>query len=379
MFPSEEQTAACDVLRRFLDDEIEPEYLALDGAPFEKEVIQGFLTRLAGFGLTAAPHPEAYGGLGLDWVTHLMLFEEVGVTAIDIALPILINVVGADLLLRLAPDEIKQRYLPSLLAGKTCVSVAISEPAAGSDVASVKTHARRDGGDWIITGEKTWISNGRFADFLVCTCRTEEGLTHILVDREEHGFETRDIGKIALNCQSTAQIYLDEVRVPVANTIGVPGRGLQQTLAIFERARIHMAVWGVALARRALEESVSYARERHQHGRQIAAHQMIADKIASMATEVDAARLLAHRAAGLIDRHVRCDAECAMAKWFGTEIAVNATRQAVQIHGGNGLTTGYVVERLAREAIIAPIPDGTTEIQKLLIARSVTGISAIRG
>ncbi len=378
MFKTEEQTMACDMLRRFLDDQIEPEYLKVKDAPFEKEVIQGFLTQLSEFGLTSAPHPEEAGGMGLDWSTHLMLFEEVGVTAMDIAVPILINVVGADLLLRLGTDEQRARYIPQLLAGETSVAIGISEPGVGSDVAAVKTRARKDGGDWVISGEKTWISNGRFADFLICTCNTGEGLTHILVDRKEQGFETRDIPKIGLNAQSTSQVFLDEVRVPVENTIGAEGRGLQQTLVVFERARVHMAMWGIALARRALEESIRYAQERNQHGKQIAGHQMIADKIATMATEIDAARLLTHRAAGMIDRDERCDTECAMAKWYGTEIAVNATRQAVQIHGGNGVTREFIVERLAREAIIGPIPDGTTEIQKLLIARSLTGVAAFK-
>ena len=378
MFKTEEQTMACDMLRRFLDDQIEPEYLKVKDAPFEKEVIQGFLMQLSEFGLTSAPHPEEAGGMGLDWSTHLMLFEEVGVTAMDIALPILINVVGADLLLRLGTDEQRARYIPQLLAGETSVAIGISEPGVGSDVAAVKTRARKDGGDWVISGEKTWISNGRFADFLICTCNTGEGLTHILVDRKEHGFETRDTPKIGLNAQSTSQVFLDEVRVPVENTIGAEGRGLQQTLVVFERARVHMAMWGIALARRALEESIRYAQERNQHGKQIAGHQMIADKIATMATEIDAARLLTHRAAGMIDRDERCDTECAMAKWYGTEIAVNATRQAVQIHGGNGVTREFIVERLAREAIIGPIPDGTTEIQKLLIARSLTGVAAFK-
>ncbi len=379
MFKTEEQTLACDMLRRFLDEKIEPEYLKHKDAPFEKDVIQGFLNQLSEFGLTSAPHPEEAGGMGLDWTTHLMLYEEVGVTAMDIAVPILINVVSADLLLRLGSDEIRDRYVGPLLAGETSAAFGISEPGVGSDVAAVKTRARRDGDDWIISGEKTWISNGRFADFLICTCATESGgLTHILIDKEEHGFETRDIKKIGLNAQSTAQIFLDEVRVPVSNTIGDQGRGLQQTLVVFERARIHMAMWGIALARRALEESIRYAQDRHQHGKQIAGHQLIADKIAIMATEIDAARLLALRAAGMIDRGERCDTECAMAKWYGTEIAVNATRQAVQIHGGNGLTTDFVVERLAREAIIAPIPDGTTEIQKLLIARALTGVGAFK-
>lgn len=378
MFKTEEQIMACDSLRRFLDDQIEPEYLKVKDAPFEKEVIQGFMTRLAEFGLTSAPHPEEAGGMGLDWTTHLMLFEEVGVTAIDIALPILINVVAGEILLKLGSDEIREKYIGPLLAGEITASMGISEPNVGSDVAAVKTRARRDGDDWVINGEKTWITNGRFSDFLICTCATDEGLTHILVDRKEHGYETRDIKKMGLNAQSTAQIFLDDVRVPIANTIGEVGRGLQQTLVVFERARVHMAMWGISLARRALEESIRYAQERNQHGKQIAGHQLIADKIAVMATEIDAARLLTLRAAGMIDRGERCDKECAMAKWYGTEIAVNATRQAVQIHGGNGVTTDFIVERLAREAIIGPIPDGTTEIQKLLIARTLTGVQAFK-
>ena len=296
-------------------------------------MIQGFLTQLSEFGLTSAPHPEEAGGMGLDWSTHLMLFEEVGVTAMDIAVPILINVVGADLLLRLGTDEQRARYIPQLLAGETSVAIGISEPGVGSDVAAVKTRARKDGGDWVISGEKTWISNGRFADFLICTCNTGEGLTHILVDRKEQGFETRDIPKIGLNAQSTSQVFLDEVRVPVENTIGAEGRGLQQTLVVFERARVHMAMWGIALARRALEESIRYAQERNQHGKQIAGHQMIADKIATMATKIDAARLLTYRAIDMVERGERADKECAMAKWFGTEIAViSAASQPTPAH-----------------------------------------------
>ena len=224
MLKTEEQKMACETLRRFLNDEIEPAYLKHKDSPFEKEVIQDWLTQLSGFGLTSAPHPEEYGGVGLDWMTHLMLFEEVGVTAMDIAVPILINVVGADLILRLGSDWMRDRYVPDLLAGKTSISIGISEPGVGSDVAAIRTHARKDGADWVISGEKTWISNGRFADILICTCNTGDGLTHILVDRTEHGFETRDIRKIGLNAQSTAQVFLDEVRVPLENTLGATAK-----------------------------------------------------------------------------------------------------------------------------------------------------------
>ncbi|MCP4226524.1 MAG: acyl-CoA dehydrogenase [Actinomycetia bacterium] len=257
----------------------------------------------------------------------------------------------------------------------------ISEPDVGSDVAAIQTRAVKDGDHYIINGEKTWISNGEYSDVLICTARTGEGsggLSQFLVDRKEHGYEVRGIPKIAMNSQSTAQIFLDDVRVPATNMLGGKGSGLRSNLVGFERARIHMAAWGYGIARRALAESIKYSQERVQHGKPIAGHQLVAEKIATMATEVDAARLLALRAAGLIDAGERCDKECSMAKWYGTELAVRAGRDAVQIHGGNGVTREFIVERLAREGIIAPIPDGTTEIQKLIIARALTGISALR-
>lgn len=375
---SEDQQLAIDSLRRFLDQEVEPQFRAHGDGPIQRELMQGWTAQLAQFGLINAPYSAEHGGPGLDWQTHLMLYEEVVHTAADIALPIVINTCAADLMIRLAPAALRERYLPGLLDGSLFAAMAISEPAVGSDVAAVQTRARRDGDHWVITGEKTWITNGRYSDFLICTCRTDEGLTHILLDRREHPYEVRDIRKIALNGQSTTQIFLDSVRVPVENTIGEIGQGLRQTLTVFERARCHVGMSGVGLARRAMEESIRYAQARSQHGKPIAGHQLIAEKLATMATEIDAARLLVMRAASMIDKGLRCDTECAMAKWYGTEMAVKATREAVQIHGGNGVTTEFPVERLAREAIVFPVPDGTTEIQKLMIARALTGIQAFR-
>jgi alkylation response protein AidB-like acyl-CoA dehydrogenase len=376
---TEEQGMAVDGLRRFLDEVIEPEFLAHGDGFIPREKMQGWMQRLAEFGLINAPHDACYGGLELDWQTHLRLFEEVVATSLDIAMPTLINAVGADLLINAAPQAIVEKYVPGLLSGELFVAVGISEPDVGSDVAAVKTRAVRDGDDWVINGEKTWITNGEYSDIFICTCKTGEGeLTHILVDREEHGYDVRGIPKMALNGQSTAQIFLSEVRVPVTNTIGDIGQGLKNTLVTFERARCHMAVWGYGLARRAMEEAIRYSQDRTQHGKSIAGHQLIADKLATMATEIDAARLLALRAMSMVDAGARCDTECAMAKWYGTEVGVRATRDALQIHGGNGVTREFIVERLVREAIIGPIPDGTTEIQKLLIARSLTGIQAFR-
>jgi alkylation response protein AidB-like acyl-CoA dehydrogenase len=197
------------------------------------------------------------------------------------------------------------------------------------------------------------------------------------LDRRDQPYEVRNIQKMALNRQSTAQVFIDNVRVPASHMIGTEGRALKNTLAMFERARLHVGTLSLGLARRALEESVRYSKERRQHGKPLAAHQLTAAKLADMATQIDAARLLIHRAAQMIDAGMRADMEAAMAKYFATETAVGICRQAVQIHGGAGVTPDFPVERLAREAIILPIPDGTSEIQQLIIGRALTGISAI--
>jgi alkylation response protein AidB-like acyl-CoA dehydrogenase len=376
---TEEQRMAVDGLRRYLDDVIEPEFRAHGEGFIPRDKMQKWMQSLAEFGLINAPHSSEWGGLEMDWVTHLRLFEEVAFTAMDIGVPVVINAVGADMLANAGTQELKEKYLPGLLRGELFVSMGISEPNVGSDVAAVQTRAIRDGDDWVINGEKTWISNGEYSDIFICTCKTGEGeLTHILIDRQEHGYEVRGIPKMALNGQSTAQIFLTDTRVPVSNTVGEIGAGLKNTLVTFERARCHMGAWGYSLARRAMEEAIRYSQERTQHGKPIAGHQMIADKLAIMATEIDAARLLALRAMAMVDAGERCDKECAMAKWYGTEVGVRATRDALQIHGGNGVTKEFIVERLVREAIIGPIPDGTTEIQKLIVARALTGIQAFR-
>jgi len=281
---------------------------------------------------------------------------------------------------KLAPAHLRERYLPGLISGDSFVSVGISEPDVGSNVLEIKTRARRDGDDFIITGEKTWISNGSYSDFLICTCRTgddpRKGLTHFLLDRKEHPYEVQNIHKMAWNSQSTAQIFLNDVRVPASNIIGNEGEALKNTLSFFERSRVFVAAQGLGIGRRALEEAVRYAKERKQHGKLIAGHQLISAMLAEMATNVDAARLLTYRAAEMIGAGIPAEMEAAMAKYFACEAAVTIARQAVQIHGGAGVTTDFLVEKLAREAIIVPIPEGTTQIQQLIIGRALTGVNA---
>jgi acyl-CoA dehydrogenase len=380
VFRTEAQQMAVEGLRRYLDAEVEPAFKKLGEDFIPRDTMLTFTRALVKYGLVCAVVSEANGGMGLDWLTHLMLFEEVVYTSNDIATPLLINVNAAAVLEQLAPAHLKDRYLPGLIQGELFASFGISEPSVGSNVAEVKTRARRDGDDYLVSGEKTWITNGEYSDFLICTCRTSDdpkrGLTHILLDRREHPYQVRRIEKIALNGQSTTQIFLDNVRVPAANVIGKEGDALRNTLTLFERARLHVGSQSLGIARRALDESVRYGRERRQHGKPIAGHQLIAAKLADMATQVDAARLLIHRAAQMLDAGLRADMECSMAKLYATEAAVGICRQAVQIHGGNGVTREFPVERLAREAIIVPIPDGTSEIQQLIIGRALTGISA---
>ena len=381
VFRTEEQQSAVDGLRRFLDAKVEPVVNKEYRDKFiPREKMGAIMRELTQFGLVSGVISEPNGGRGIDWLTMIMLFEEVATTSADLSVPVLINSFGAYMVEQLAPAHLRERYLPGLVSGELFCSVGISEPDVGSNVLEIKTRARRDGDHFVINGEKTWIRNGSYSDFLICTCRTGDdprrGLTHFLLDRKEHPYEVREIHKIAWNGQSTAQIFLSDVRVPATNMIGNEGEALKNTLSMFERSRVFVAAQGLCIGRRALEEAVRYAKERRQHGKVIAGHQLIAAMLAEMATNVDAARLLVYRAASMIEAGVPAEMEAAMAKYFACEMAVTVARQVVQIHGGNGVTTDFLVEKLAREAIVVPIPEGTTQIQQLIIGRALTGINA---
>jgi len=378
---TEEQQAAVDGLRRFLDAKIDPIYSKEYRDKFvPREKMGEIMRELAQYGLVSGVVSEANGGLGIDWLTMIMLYEEVATTSADLSIPVLINSFGAHMIEKLAPTHLRERYLPGLISGDLFCSIGISEPDVGSNVLEIKARARREGDHFIINGEKTWISNGAYSDFMICTCRTGDdprrGLTHFLLDRKEHPYEVREIRKIACNSQSTAQIFMTDVRVPASNMIGNEGEALKNTLSMFERSRVFVAGMGLGVARRALEEAVRYSKERRQHGKVIAGHQLISAMLAEMATNVDASRLLIYRAASMIEAGVPAEMEAAMAKYFACEAAVKVARQAVQIHGGNGVTTEFLVEKLAREAIVTPIPEGTTQMQQLIIGRALTGINA---
>lgn len=362
--------------RKYLLAEVRPVVQAHKDRLIPRASVLELTQAIADFGLPGGALAKEHGGLGLSWVTQAMLYEELARTSADLGLVVMINLLAASALLSARP-QVRERYLPPLLTGNSIASFAASEPGVGSNVAGIRTRARRDGDHFVVSGQKAWITNGTYSDFLICTVRTGENeLSHLLIDREEHGYEAHNIDKIGFSSQSTAQIFIDGARVPLANLIGEEGDALRSTLTMFERARAHVGLTAVAIMREALAASVAYAQEREQFGKKLAAHQLVAAKLAEMATRVDVSRLLCYRALALIDAGVRCDIEASMAKWYSTEMAVKVCRDAVQVHGGNGVTRSFSVESYLRNAIIMPIPDGTTEIQKLIIARGLTGIGA---
>jgi alkylation response protein AidB-like acyl-CoA dehydrogenase len=305
-----------------------------------------------------------------------MLLEELMTVSVDIGQCVMINTGAAELLAD-APPHLRERYLPGLLAGKIFGGFGIADPGDGSQAAETDVRARREGDSLVIDGERVLISNGLYSDFVICAARFDRhACVHVVIDRNENGYEIRGAERIAEKVQPAAQLHFADVRVPLANRLIAGDSDRKDTIGAFERVRAHVGMLSVSLMRAAVEESLTYVKERKQFGKPIATHQLVAAKLAEMATLVDAARLMCFRVFALADAGERWDIEASMAKWFANETCVKVCRDAVQLHGTNGLGSARNVERLAREATAVPNPDGTTEIQKLIISRGLTGISA---
>ncbi|HEX4894961.1 MAG TPA: acyl-CoA dehydrogenase family protein [Solimonas sp.] len=380
--PTEEQRLAVEGFDRFLDTRLAPivRRHQPDKMIGKEQMLEIFRMMLpygmGGNGLIS----EAHGGMGMPWLTYAMMYERLARLSADVAISLLIQQLGAYSLEVCSNEAMRQKYLPRMVRGEIIACSGISEPGVGSNVAEVTCRARADGDHFVVSGEKTWISNGHYSDFCMVIVRTSDegarGLSMILVDRQEHGYESRDIDKLGLNSTSTAQLFFDNVRVPAANMMITAGTGLKNTLVLFEKARPMVGLTSVGIAQAALDKALAYAKERRQHGKPIGQHQLIQGMLADAAMELDAARLLVYRAFNLIDHGVRSEVESAMAKCYATEIAVEVASKAVQIHGGNGITKDFGVELLFRNARMMTIPDGTTEIQKLIIGRALTGLNA---
>jgi alkylation response protein AidB-like acyl-CoA dehydrogenase len=283
-------------------------------------------------------------------------------------------------------DDEQKKIVPRIISGEKIGCTAITEPDVGSNPAEVQTTAVRDGDSYVINGTKTWISNGSISDLATVICRFKDGedysLGAIIVDRCESPYESNELPHLGLKAFPTSELFFSDCRVPAGNRLGGGGsgakgsRGLSMVFQGFEYARTLLALSSVAIAQAAFEHAVEYAKQRRQWGKYLGEHQMIQEMIADMSVSIDMARLLVYRALSLLQQGKRCDREAASAKFYATEMAVDVTSRAIQILGANGLSDEFPVERLFRDARMLTIPDGTTQIQKLIVARCILGLSA---
>ncbi|WP_226479441.1 acyl-CoA dehydrogenase family protein [Natrinema amylolyticum] len=367
-----EQEAVRDVVREFASEEIRPTALEADEEQaFPEDVWDG----LADLDLTGLTVPEEYGGYDADPVTAAVVNEEVAYGMLAVATALSVHSLATSCIAEFGSEDQRERWLPEMAEGRPVGAFALSEPHAGSNPAEMSTEASRDGDEYVINGEKQWITNGERAGVYVLFAKTDRDdpstVTQFLVPGDVDGLtvgETED--KLGLRASDTTSLTFDDVRIPAENRLTEEGKGLSAAFHILTGGRIAIAAQSVGLAQCALDEAMAYSREREQFGGPISDIQTIRHKLAEMATRVRAARLLTRdaarkRAAG------GAALEASMAKYFASEAAMFTTNEAVQIHGGYGYVTEGEVERLYRDAKITEIYEGTTEIQKTVIAREL--------
>jgi alkylation response protein AidB-like acyl-CoA dehydrogenase len=390
---TDEQKQLREEVRKFADEEIRPVATEYDVA---EEYPHEIMDKAADMGLLAPHVPVEYGGVGYSSVENAILTEELFAADPGIGLCVSSAGFGAEALMEFGTDEQKERVLPEVTAGDAVMGSAISEPQAGSDVTSVATRAEKrearsasersgsaaekDGDEWVINGSKMWITNGTVADYFVVVCETDpeiddrySGYSQILVEADRDGL-TRDkiTGKLGIRASDTAELRFDDVRVPEENLIGQRGMGFLQLMQFFDETRTAVAAQGVGIARGAAERALEYAEEREQFDRPISDFQAIKHKLAEMHTNTEAARWLTYRSAWAVDNESGdLTALASMAKEFASRTAVEVANEAVQVHGGAGYVNDHDVERLYRDAKITQIYEGTTEIQKNIIAREL--------
>ncbi|MET9067419.1 acyl-CoA dehydrogenase family protein [Streptosporangium sandarakinum] len=373
---TEEQRAFRETLRAFVDREIVPVAAEWErSGRYPAEIVEA-MKRMGLFGLSV---PEEYGGLAADMVSFALVFEEIARGWMGVAGTIGSHSLACSMIARYGTAEQKAAYLPDLATGARRTGIALTEPGAGTDLQGITTTARREGDHYVVRGAKTWITNARHADplpVLVKTSRTEpahRGMSVLLVDASAEGFTVgRDLPKLGYKGTESCEVVLDDVRVPAANLLGgVEGRGMQQVLSGLELGRINIAARAVGVAQAAYDAALDYSRQRAAFGRPIADFQAIQLKLADMATEIQAARLLTYWAATRADAGERADMEAGMAKYFASEVAIRASLESMRVHGGYGYSPEFVVERLYRDAPMMAIGEGTNDVQRMVIARAL--------
>jgi alkylation response protein AidB-like acyl-CoA dehydrogenase len=361
-----------DMTRDFAAQEIAPLAHEMD---VTGEVPESLLDKMCASGFFGLSYPEAYGGLGLDTISYGLVVEELARQSAGICIMVTVhNSVGFYPVAGFGNDEVKAAFLPRMAAGELA-SFCVSEPNAGSDAAALGATARRDGDHYVLDGSKVWVTNGSRAQFFVILAREpgstgHRGIHAFLVERDSPGLAVaKKEDKLGLRASDTVVISLDGVRVPEVQRLGEEGQGFRIGMTALDGGRIGVAFQALGIGRACLEEALKYAREREAFGKPLSEQPVIQHKLADMATELDAARLLALRASWLKDQGRPYTREAAMAKLFATEAAGRAADEALQIHGGYGYVKEYPVERYYRDVRVTRIYEGTSEIQRLVIAR----------
>ncbi|MEX1018908.1 MAG: acyl-CoA dehydrogenase family protein [Litorilinea sp.] len=377
---NEEQHMIQESVRRFARSQILPHAHDWDQAgKFPREL----LTRMGQLGYLGVPIPEEYGGAGLDYISEAVVFEEVGYSDSSVRTTLSVQMSLVELtILHWGTEAQKQQYLPKLCSGEWIGCFGLTEPNAGSDAGNISTTAHQEGDEWILSGQKVWISNGTWADLAIIFAQTEPGSRHrgmvaFLVETDTPGYTSQKMtGKLGLRASDTGELFLDKVRVPDSARLGEVGQGFKIAMSALDNGRYGVASGCVGAAQHALDASVKYATERIAFDKPIASFQMVQDMLAQMKVNVETARLLVYRAGWVKNQGEVSTIPVSMAKYHASEIAKLNADMAIQIHGGYGYSEEYVPERLWRDSRVASLYEGTSQIQKLIIGRDLTGISA---
>ena len=387
---TDEQKAITDMVHQFVDEQILPNAEHYDHEDIFPQPIVDQMKELGLFGVTI---PEEYGGMGLDLTTYAMIVEELSRGWISISGIVNTHFIGSYLLMKFGNDEQRQKYLPRMATGEIRAAFSLSEPELGSDVQAIKTSAKKlDDGSYEINGQKMWVTNGLLSTLVFVLVKTDpeaeprhRGFTCFIAEKEPGVGENTGpyaglnvppkIKKLGYKGVESTELVFDGYRCPAENVLGGEAEGLNkgfgQMMDALEVGRVNVAARGVGIAQRALELALRYSQERKTFGKPIAEHQAIQFKLADMATQVDAARLLTLRAARLKDAGARSDLEAGMAKLFASEAGRFCVEESFRIHGGYGYSKEYVIERLYRDAPLLLIGEGTSEIQRMVIGRKL--------
>lgn len=372
---SEDHNMVRDMVRKLATEEIAPKAAEYDHS---REFPWDNIRKMAELGLMGVTVPEAFGGAGMDTLAYVLVIEEISkacastgvITAVQ-------NSLGCYPILAFGTEEQKKKYLPLIASGQKIAAYALTEPNSGSDAGAMKTTCVRDGDHWVLNGQKNWITNSTAAEIYIVYATKDvqqkhKGTCCFIVEKGTPGFT---IGKheetMGVRASGTCPLSFENVRIPHENMLGEEGKGFNIAMATLDTGRIGIAAQAVGIAQAALEHALRYSKERAQFGKPISEFQLVQEMLVQMATEIEAARLLVWQAARKRDAGEKFTKEASMAKWFASEVAVKAALHAIQIHGGYGYSKEYPVERLLRDAKITQIYEGTTEVQKLVIARQL--------